>query len=134
MPHSNAHSAVLSWWGGGYPIVTWVGGTPSLPAREVLHPDLAKGLPKSWLGGVPYPDITSGLPPTWDWGSPHAWDWVPPPPGKGDGTSHWGIPLKGHGKIGSIMGWRWGTPSGCEQTDTCENSTFLILRMRAVTT
>ena len=38
-----------------------------------------------------------------------------------DGVSPW----KGPGTSGSIMGWRYGTPTpGCGQTHTCENSTF----------
>ena len=52
---------------------------------------------------------------SWGWGYPIPGQEVPhtgvPPPRKGPGTSHWGTPLKGHGTSGSIMGWKWGTPS-----------------------
>ena len=59
------------------------------------------GVSHPWPGGTP------------EWGTP---------PGKGPGTSRCSTPWKGRGSSGSIMGWRWDTP--CEQTDTCENSTF----------
>ena len=71
---------------------------------------------------------------------------VPPHPScPGQGVP---LPPKEHGNSGRIMGWRWvpcleatwdqwkyygmeiWCPLRCEQTDTCENSTFSILWMR----
>ena len=78
-------------------------------------PDLAKGYR---IPGWGYPILgynlaRSGVPSIQEWGTPQ----------KGTGTSHsdtlregiWdqslGYPQKGHGTSGSIMRWRWGTPS-----------------------
>ena len=72
-------------------------------ARRIPHPDLSRG-------GYPSPILARGYPSP-GWGTPpertkDKWH------GKETGT---GVP-----------------PPGSEQTDTCENSTFPILRMRAV--
>ena len=85
------------------------------------------GRPQSWLGGggTPSPDLTggysspvlvrgprTGAPTGQDWGTPlpeRTWEqW----PGQEPGTE---------------------VPPACGQTHTCENSTFPIFRMRAVT-
>ena len=119
---------------GEYSIHFWLRGTPSL----------------SWMGGVvPHPVLAGGWYPTWDWMKyqpcpgldevtptpPPGLNGVHPPPGKDmrpvevlcDGVL---LPWKGHGTIGRIMEWRhYGMDMGPrEQTDTCENSAFPILR------
>ena len=60
--------------------------------------------PLARTGVMPGKDLG---PVTWE----RAWDWVPP------------------GKVLGPMTWE---RTRCEQTDNCENSTFPILRMRAV--
>ena len=113
------------------PILTWLrvphpwlggGSTPSLaggggyPIPGTPHSDLAEITPSlDW--GVPilgYPLSRSGLPLERELGPVTG-----VPPGKGPGTSHWGIPWKGHNTSGSIAGWRWGTPPPprCELTN-----------------
>ena len=102
-----------------YPSLVLAGGIPkSCPGQEGTQ-----SCPS--LGGVPHE-----VPPAWDWGTPgkdlgpetreRTPDWVPP--GKVMGP-----------EAGKVPGTRdWGTRLGCGQTYTCENSTFPILRMRAI--
>ena len=107
----------------------------NLGGRGVPHPWLGStpfltwGVPHLWLGGLPYPwpggTLTWGTPSHLELGHPQEGIW----------EQLLGYPQKGHDTSGSIMGWRWGNsppPRWCGQTHICENSTFPILRMRAV--
>ena len=90
--------------GGGVP--TLVGGT--YLGVPLPHPDLAEG------EGVPTLDgeyLPWGPPPHLPWGTP------PPCPDLDSGE---GVPILDQG--GTYLGVP--LPPGCEQTDTCENSTF----------
>ena len=80
---------------------------------------------QSWLG-------QDGATPTWDWFTPCLGLGGTPRRDHGPVT---GVPpQKGHGTSGSVMAWRWVPPPlRCAQIDTCESSTFSILRMRVVT-
>ena len=95
-----------------------IGGIP--------HPVLARWYPIPVLSsgrGVSTPVLVGGIPHPvlhWGWEYPIAvlaggippGTWVPPSSGTGWdiplSRTGWGIPQKGHGTIGSIMGW--GTP------------------------
>ena len=143
---------------GGYPILSWLGGStpvcldqgvpdaflvdvtlssPSHGWGGASHPVLAVWKPHPLLLGVPWDT-------PWDWGTLLPGTGVPHQ--KGPWTSHGLTPkknmgimdgqgkdMKGYGTRGSIMGWGWGTLSRYKQTDMWENSTFQILRIRAVT-
>ena len=109
----------LSGVGVGWGSPSWPGGTSSLA-----------GGTSSW--GTPILTCPVGTPfwgtPCWDWGTPIC-GWIIAPshwgnPQEGTWDQSVGYPQKAHRTSGSIMGWRWGTPPRCEQTDTCENSTF----------
>ena len=144
---------------GGYPILTWLGkysspiltgGIPSWPGWRI---------PQSWLEGTPswpgwggypilgYPNRTGVL----------LWPGLVNPPGKDLGSVTWertgtrlplertwyqwlgkelvtGVPLESTWYQWRGKGHGTGVLPRCEQTDTHENSTFHILRMRAVIT
>ena len=96
--------------GWGTPCVGWMGyplpgtGYPPPGTGYPSHLDLGQGTPPP-RPGMGYPLCwLDGVPPAWAWDrvSP-TWDRVPLPPGPGTGY----LP----------------TPK-CEQTDTCENTTF----------
>ena len=117
------------------------GGTPSSPGQGVPNSCLGQGgYPiQSWPGGT-----CLGLKYPYHLGLGYLLPGTRAPPQLGLATSlhlertwdQYPLPQKEHGTSGSIMGWRyygmdmWYSP--CEQTHTCENSTFPILRMRAV--
>ena len=101
-------------------------------ARVVPHPYPGQGVPHAVMaGGGGYP-IQSWLEGVGTPSSPGQREVAPSGKDMGPVEALWngdGYPSqKGHGTSGSIMGW--GNP--CEQTDICENSTFPILRIRAV--
>ena len=75
-------------------------------------------IPSPSLGLDYSPHIELGYP-AWNWSTP-TWDWSTPP--KGNKTSHWGTPRKGHGTNGSITGWKWCTPPRCELTNKLKTS------------
>ena len=105
------------------PILGGEGGTPSWVPPT---PYLARGISHPWTGGTPYwvtpqPGQDGGYP-VWGTG-------VGCLPGKGPGTSHWGTPLKDMGPVEVLWDGNGVPPPRCGQT---ENTTFPILRMRAV--
>ena len=104
-PHNVAstHSAVQAWRGGG-------GDTPSCPGQEVPYLVLDRGI----------------LHPVLPEGAPHSASLGLRYPQKGPVTRHWGTSQWKY--YGMEMGYH---PHGV-WTDSCENSTFPILWMRAV--
>ena len=98
------------------PTITYLGrGAVPHPdlARGATHPVLVRGY-QSWPGqgvpchGLPPPPTRTEVTP-WDWGTLQDWD----NPWEGTWDQLLGNPPpKGHGASGSIMEWRWGTPSG----------------------
>ena len=124
--------AALSNGGGGYPIQSWWGGTPSSHGG---------GYPiQSWGGGTlsshgrGYPRYPPGQ--TWDGVPPiQTWHGVPSHPDLGWGTPcpdlAWGTPPSR-----PVMGYPprpgMGYPPRCELTNKLKTVPSLILRMRAV--
>ena len=114
---------ILTWPGVPHP---WPGSTPSwgtpsiLTLLGVLHPWLwgfiIPGLGYPILGYLPIltwsrgtPSLAGRIP----WGTPPERTWEQ----KKYCEMEMGFLWKGHGTSGSIMGWRWGTPTGCGLTN-----------------
>ena len=115
----------MSGW--GYPIQSWM-GVPH-PMSGWGYPRVPPGVPPTFTwDGVP-PISWMGYPSHLDWdGVPHldlGWEHPPPRPGMGyPPSAGWGTPTwTGDRGTPPVVVWM-GHPPKCEQTDTCENSTF----------